>query len=380
MREARKGKLGLAGMLIGGLMVTSGLNAAAASAKFLYVTNMNQTVRAFAVNATTGALTPVAGGPWIVDEYPFSSASSPGGKFVYSVNPSSTDVAGFAVDPTSGVLTPVPGSPFAMPAGGACCVRFVFHPNGKFAYGLQTAYTIWPFSVNSATGALTAMGNTAQAGVYPTAQIDPSGKFLYTANAGLSFIPDPANTNNISAFSIDPTTGALTQITGSPFATGTDPVHLTTDPSGKFLLVSNLVSKDIRTYSINPATGALTQVGLVATGGSNYDIRFEPRGHFVYVSIGDLKRISVYSFNTGSGALAKVQDVKISGGAGFLAVDPSGKFLLAETFITTSTATTTAVASYTINATTGALALSNAPAMVDVDTGVVGMELSGTAQ
>ena len=376
MRKVATGKMSLTGLLAGGLLAMSAVNGAVASPKFLYITNMNQAVRGFAVNATTGALTVIPGSPWIADEFPFSSASSPGGTFVYTVNPSNSDISAFAVNATSGVLTPVPGSPFALSMG-SCCVRFVAHPNGKFAYGLETAYGVWPFVVNPTTGVLTAMGNSAQAGVFPTAQIDPSGRFLYTANAGLSFIPDPAKTNNISAFSIDPTNGALTEIAGSPFPTGTDPVRLTTDPSGKYLLVSNLVSHDIRTYAISQTTGALTQVGKVATGGSNFDVRFEPGGHFLYVTIGDLKRISVYSFNAGSGALSKVQDVNISGGAHFLAVDPSGKFLLAETFTTNSS---TAVASYTINAATGILTLSSGPFMVDGDTGVVGMELSGTAQ
>jgi len=364
-------------MLIGGLLALSGADLAAASPKFLYVTNRNQAVRGFAVNDTTGALTPIPGSPWIADEFPFSSASSPGGKFIYTVNPSNTDISAFAVNPVSGVLTPVPGSPFALSMG-SCCIRFIVHPNGKFAYGLETAYGVWPFAVDSTSGALTARGNPAQAGVFPTAYIDPTGKFLYTVNTGVSFISDPAKTNNISAFTIDPTTGALTEIPGSPFATGTMPVRLTSDPSGKFLLVSNAGSKDIRTYAINSSTGVLTQVGTLAAGGSPFDIRFEPSGHFVYVGVGGVSRISVYSFNASNGALTKVQDVSISGGgAGLLDIDPSGKFLLAEN---TLAGTSTGVVSYAINPTTGALTLSSGPVMVDADTGVVGMELSGTAQ
>lgn len=46
--------------------------------------------------------------------------------------------------------------------------------------------------------------------------VDPSGKFVYVANG------DPP-ANNISAFAIDPSTGALTPVPGSPFAVGPNP-------------------------------------------------------------------------------------------------------------------------------------------------------------
>jgi hypothetical protein len=42
---------------------------------------------------------------------------------------------------------------------------------------------------------------------------------------------------NISAFTINSTSGALTPVGGSPFATGTSPISVTVDPSGKFVYV-----------------------------------------------------------------------------------------------------------------------------------------------
>jgi 6-phosphogluconolactonase len=356
-------------LLCGALaLALAATNVASAGAKFIYIANMNQGVRAFAVNAATGALTPVSGGPWIVDEFPFSMAISPNGKSIYVVNPSSSDIAGFSSNVTSGALTPIPGSPFPVAPGNGA-IRMIVHPNGKFAYANATAYDIERYNVDQTTGALTASGNPAVGGIFGTLAIDPSGKFLYSANGGLSFLPDPAKTNNVSAFTINAATGALTEIAGSPFPTGTGPRRLTTDPSGKYLLVSNTDSHDIRVYAINVTTGALAQVGSkVSTAGLNFDIRFEPSGKFVYVSFGDLKKVSIYSFNSASGALAKVADVGTGRAASLLGVDPSGKFLFVEELDTT-----TFIATYTINAATGALTLASGPTLVDGDTGVVGM-------
>jgi 6-phosphogluconolactonase len=44
--------------------------------------------------------------------------------------------------------------------------------------------------------------------------IDPSGTFAYVANQ---------NSNTVSVYALDSTTGALTQVSGSPFAAGVNP-------------------------------------------------------------------------------------------------------------------------------------------------------------
>ena len=47
--------------------------------------------------------------------------------------------------------------------------------------------------------------------------VAPSGRFAYVAN-GIS--------NNVSGYTINPSTGALTAIAGSPFAAGLGPVSV----------------------------------------------------------------------------------------------------------------------------------------------------------
>jgi 6-phosphogluconolactonase len=79
--------------------------------------------------------------------------------------------------------------------------------------------------------------------------VHPSGKFLFTANKG---------TSNVSVFSIDSNTGALKQITNSPFATGAGPVFLNIDSAGRLLYAGNQSSQNITGFTINQSTGALT--------------------------------------------------------------------------------------------------------------------------
>lgn len=89
--------------------------------------------------------------------------------------------------------------------------------------------------------------------------VDPAGKFVFVANQSTTA------PSAISVFKIDQTTGALTEVANSPFSSGsgTNPGYLTVDPTSKFLFVANLSANptaspgEIDVYEINPVTGAL---------------------------------------------------------------------------------------------------------------------------
>jgi 6-phosphogluconolactonase (cycloisomerase 2 family) len=82
---------------------------------------------------------------------------------------------------------------------------FAFVPNSVGTDGTLSTFSI------AADGALTQIqGSPVAAGTSPcSAAVDSSGGFVYVANSGSA---------NVSAYSIDATTGALTALTGSPFA------------------------------------------------------------------------------------------------------------------------------------------------------------------
>jgi DNA-binding beta-propeller fold protein YncE len=137
-------------------------------------------------------------------------------------------------------------------------------PAGKFAYvaNYQDA-TVSGYSINAATGALTSvLGSpfpTSGCGAgeslcFPTSvAVDPTGKFAY-----VSF-------GNISGYTINATTGALTPIPGSPFPAGGGPAsqgigQVAVDPTGRFAYVANESDKGVWGYTINATTGALTAI------------------------------------------------------------------------------------------------------------------------
>jgi DNA-binding beta-propeller fold protein YncE len=76
------------------------------------------------------------------------------------------------------------------------------------------------------------------------------GSNLFVANAG---------SNNVSAFSINTSSGVLTAVSGSPFAAGTAPVFVGPGNSGKTLFVANQGSNNISAFQVGSG-GALSAV------------------------------------------------------------------------------------------------------------------------
>ena len=121
------------------------------------------------------------------------------------------------------------------------------------------------------------------------------GKFLYTAN------PDATNPS-ISGFSIDPTTGALSPLSGSPFPL---PVshYIATDQTGAYLYVTS--GANIVGYAIDATTGALTALpGFpVAAGANAYSITIDPTNQFLYVANDGAANVSGFTLDASTGAL-----------------------------------------------------------------------------
>src|SRR5580693_2780484 len=77
-------------------------------------------------------------------------------------------------------------------------------------------------------------------------------RFLYVVNRG---------SGNVSGYTIDLTDGSLTEIAGSPFAAGGNPVAIAVDPTGAYVYVVNQLSANVSAFTVNRLTGALTAAG-----------------------------------------------------------------------------------------------------------------------
>ena len=180
------------------------------------------------------------------------------------------------------------------------------------------------YSVNPATGVLTAIpGSPFTSGSTPiSVAVDPTGKFAYVANNG---------SGNISAYTINPASGVLTAIPGSPFAAGLFPLSVTVDPTGKFAYATISLPSSVSAYTIDPATGALIAVpgSPFAAGAFPFSVTVDPTGKFTYVANELSNNISAYTIDPATGALTAVPGSPFAAGALPISVtvDPTAKFV-----------------------------------------------------
>lgn len=273
-----------------------------------YVANYHSAnITAFSINANTGALTEVAGSPFAAGQCLSFIAVHPSGRFAYVVHKSldflSDQISGYSISDFTGALSPLAGSPLVTGAPSTDSFASIsFDPSGRFAYVANgTMDNVSAYSVNTVTGALTEVaGMPFAAGSGPVSiAVDPSGKFAYVAIN---------NTDEVSVFSINPATGALTPVTGSPFTGVSWPASIAIDPSGKFAYVANRGSADVTVYSINTTTGGLTEVAgsPFAAGEMPRSIVVDPSGKYAYVVNNYGQSVSAYSIAAATGALRAV--------------------------------------------------------------------------
>ena len=155
-----------------------------------------------------------------------ASVVDPSGKFLYATgNTTQITMSVFTINSSSGALTPIAGSPFLSPIQSAA-YSIAVHPSGKFLYAsFPLVNGIAEWTINSSTGGLTAVINSpfvTGKGV-PVLLIVPSGNLLYALNG---------DDNTVSGFTLDPSSGALTAANGSPFPVSAGTLFLAIDLPG----------------------------------------------------------------------------------------------------------------------------------------------------
>lgn len=166
-------------------------------------------------------------------------------------------------------------------------------PPSEFLYATAQS-AILGFTLDPATGALSNPTSTPSPSYINNGIVTPSYGIVALPKQGLLYVSDPQN-NEVDAFTVNNSTGALTVLSGSPFALPSSgvfsrPWGMAADPAGKFLYVSNA------SPAFNGSSGGTDALTIDSTSGKLTGVSGSP-----------------------------FQDAD----SGFVTVDPSGKFLFA---------------------------------------------------
>jgi len=316
------------------------------TADYVYaVSNQNGTVSAYGVDYQSGVLTQISGSPFATNlTNPSTVVAAPNGKTIYIIGGSQQAQVQAMPVGTDGKL--YGGTGANMPAGGTYPTAAAIDSAGKYlyvAYTYQSGFSpvspgpggvaIFPINSDGSLGTPTnanvgnnpvAIGTTA-----PTCTATPAlgsnsspncvilgstGTTNNGTNQSFVYVVDAetaAAEPTILGFVQNPSTGGLTQVTGTNslngFNAGVYPSAIAIDPTGKYVYVTDRAQNEVFAYQIaNNTTGALTGVygSPFATGQYPLGITIEPRGKYVYVSNYNSQTVSSYTLNLASGSLS----------------------------------------------------------------------------
>ena len=325
----------------GGSGGSGGGSSTGASYLYVGVAIENAAIRGYKVDTTNASIAEVAGSPF-AQQGPESGVVAVSKTFVYTstanVADSSTNVFSLRADATSGSLTQT-GSVIIARGGPAALFP---DPSGQNLYALTAIGDIATFTINSTDGTLTSAGPLLHLA-------DGVGSLAISPNGQLAYVT--ISNGNFKAGTLTGGTVALNRSTNSGALTINHQVNsdqhlndLQFDPSGKYLLATGGDNdSQIYVYSVNYSTGDLTAVPgspFASAGASpapNFtrSFRFDASGKFVYALDANLadprpENVWVLAFSSTTGTLAPIQtfDVPVVANPISLVVDQSLAFVI----------------------------------------------------
>jgi 6-phosphogluconolactonase (cycloisomerase 2 family) len=301
--------------------------------KFLYVSNNTDgTISGFSVGVN-GSLTPLSTPTFPTGSSPFLPAIDPSNSFLYVPNNGDGTISVFSIH-ADGTLTAV-GSPVPVGSGALSGpAMIVIDPSNKFLYvTLNGDKTVVGLTIG-AGGTLGVLGVAVPGSPFSTGSgpvgiaMDAAGAFLVVVNQ---------NDNTLTYYSLNSTTGALTA--GGTVQTRPVPqlVNLYTGIASPVITPKTVeaansgTSNDISSYTVNAGTGALTAAATSPTAGvaGNSQVAVTQTGTFFYTASTSALKLGAFSVNGSAALTALTGSPADLGGdtpAGVYA-DPSGQFV-----------------------------------------------------
>jgi 6-phosphogluconolactonase (cycloisomerase 2 family) len=188
-----------------------------------------------------------------------SLAVSPDGQWLFGLDTTATVLDQFKINTSTGALTAQTPTPYSVQnAPVAPSPRMVrVAATGNYIFAAVGSGDV-VFTLNTTTGAVTQVQSLALASAQTSDNalaVDSTAAHLYIARSGLN--------GGLAVYTIG-TSGLLTSVSGSPFATGAQPFAVQIDNSGKYVYVANRTDGTISGFSIG------TNASLSALTGSPY--------------------------------------------------------------------------------------------------------------
>lgn len=257
---------------------------------------LNDYINGWIFDASTGALTQASGSPAITDQGPFQLLVSPNRNFLYAVmaqeqptvagsvcTNTPTEVIAYAIDHATGALTLVQRINLNGYCGGGAAT---IDQAGKFMYVGETNQNLSSgmidvLSLDATTGKMSLVSGSPFASTNSPQlpkQLVVAGNYLYAADDHYQ------TTTGILIYKRDANTGAVQFQSGYTIAPQD---WLAVLPSGTSLYSVEISSGTTSEFTIDQFSGSLTSQGTVSSGQNVSEIETDPTGKYAAVIASD---------------------------------------------------------------------------------------------
>jgi 6-phosphogluconolactonase (cycloisomerase 2 family) len=262
---------------------------------FLYVAGEGE-IYGYSISSA-GALTAISANnsSILAEANVVSMDISPDGNWLLALDSDGVTIDEFQIA-SDGLLTAATGTSYTVTSGGTIVptsLRFAPTTSNSFlAISLGTGGDLL-YTFNTSTGVLT---EDVQVNVPTTASSDQA--LTFNAAGTILYIARSGTDGGVVVYTIG-SGGALTLVTGSPFATGNGPASMVIDKTGDYLYVGNKVDGTISGFSI-ATTGVLTALSgsPYASGADVSALGRDNSGDYILsANLGGSPDVSMYSFD-----------------------------------------------------------------------------------
>ena len=369
MKLSKFGRIALASVVSLGLGFGATACGPSNTIDFLYVTASKQNpgqISVYKVDSEAGVLYQITDSPYgSGGRNPVADVTSPNGKNLYVINHDDNTIVEFAIG-TDGKLYPqqtcnLPGSyPMQLAVNKAGTYLYVvetYQPNFSTNIPGPGALVVFPINANGQLGATSSLcqpvpdGTNAffPLGNNPVAvNVLANGNFVYAVNESDA---------TISAFQVG-SNGVLSSI--GLFTVGTAPNAIASDPTGKFLYVTDGASNQMYGFLVQSDGSLVMMPAPFKTDNTPNAVAVDPRGIYVYVANYNANDVNAYTIDQSTGNATPVSGsttYAVGTGPLCILIEPSeGRYIYTANFLGNT------VSGLYLNPATGALsAVQNTP-------------------
>ncbi|HEY0795524.1 MAG TPA: beta-propeller fold lactonase family protein [Acidisarcina sp.] len=377
MKSRKFGRFILASAVSVGMVYSITACGVSHTVDFVFVTASKGTtngvgqISSFAVDSQSGALSQVPDSPFLSGgRNPVAEVTGADSKNLYVANELDNTIVQFQIGNDGKLYSThtvnTPGSePVALavsPDGKYLFVLDNFRPNNPVYTDLNPGpggLVVIPLDSTGNFGTPVANGNTSfwPLPFQPAAiNVLANGSSLYVVSRTGSV---PGTNGVVTGFSIG-SGGTLTPVAGSPFTAGTSPNAIASDPTSRFVYVTDGASNQIISYGVT-SSGALVPStnGPTTTGGFPDAVTVDPRGLFVYVANYNDPSVWAFAIDQATGVPTAVSSGGVyanEAGPTCVLIEPAlGRFLYVSNFLADT------VTGLEINPTTGGMIATQGP-------------------